>query len=507
MVSTRSFFEREHDDDDDDDAFIEEQEQESSLPMMMMMMQTTTTTTTTMTMRGCSLRRRRRRRSAFVSSSSSSENDENCGHVSPLHYYAKTFERGRADGCPALFLAPMEGLGDARFRKALSRDACGAFDDACKEFTRIPAALPNGAKAEKFIRKLSLCGYDARELGENNNNNNNNNTVIKVSAQLMGSNGELLEMAARELASEGDAPRVDLNCGCPANVVTGKGAGSSLLCDPTLVFECMRSVKNGCEEYPAIPSLKMRVGFDDANLFRENVTAACEGGAKILTVHGRTRKQGYRGEADWEKIAEAKSICEKYGVMVVGNGDVTSSERAARILRETNCDGVMIGRGAVQDPLLFRRIKSRVRRDANGHVTLKSEEELADEYKMDDEAERVILFLRAFYNEMVENDKRESEKSSRGKIRLRTSKKGIKKTTDSRRVGKLKSIVKYLFAGNPHLAEKMSEIVGVPDHETESTEMLRKVEGLVEQYWKGEPGHVAVDNFSARTGYVELTTM
>ena len=468
--------------------------------MMMIQMiqtiQTIQTTTTTTTMRGCPPR------SAFVSSShhgdDDDDDDDDC--CSPLHYYAKTFERGRADGCPALFLAPMEGLGDARFRKALSRDACGAFDDACKEFTRIPAALPNGAKAEKFIRKLSLCGYDARELGENNN-------VIKVSAQLMGSNGELLEMAARELASEGDAPRVDLNCGCPANVVTGKGAGSSLLRDPTLVFECMRSVKNGCEGYPAIPSLKMRVGFDDATLFRENVTAACEGGAKILTVHGRTRKQGYRGEADWEKIAEAKSICEKYGVMVVGNGDVTSSERAARILRETNCDGVMIGRGAVQDPLLFRRIKSRVRRDANGNVTLKSEEELADEYKMDDEAERVILFLRAFYNEMVENDKRESEKSSRGKIRLRTSKKGIKKTTDSRRVGKLKSIVKYLFAGNPHLAEKMSEVVGVPDHETESTEMLRKVEGLVEQYWKGEPGHVAVDNFSARTGYVELTTM
>ena len=108
----------------------------------------------------------------------------------------------------------MEGLGDARFRKALSRDACGAFDDACKEFTRIPAALPNGAKAEKFIRKLSLCGYDARELGENNN-------VIKVSAQLMGSNGELLEMAARELASEGDAPsRLELRV--PA-WWTGKG--------------------------------------------------------------------------------------------------------------------------------------------------------------------------------------------------------------------------------------------------------------------------------------------
>jgi tRNA-dihydrouridine synthase C len=168
----------------------------------------------------------------------------------------------------------------------------------------------------------------------------------------------------------------------------------------------------------------------------------------------------------------------------------------------------MIGRGAVQDPLLFRRIKSRVRRDASGTVTLFSEEEVSEEHKMEDEAERVIVFLRAFYNEMIENDVRESEKSSRGKIRLRTSKKGIKKTTDSRRVGKLKSIVKYLFAGNPYLAEKMNEIVCVADHETESTEMLRKVEGLVMQYWKGEPGHVAVDNFSSRTGYVnELTTV
>ena len=178
----------------------------------------------------------------------------------------------------------MEGLGDKRFRKAISTVGGNFYDDICKEFTRVPGNLPNGAKAEKFIKKLSLHDYDAFELGSEG---------VKVSAQLMGSNAELLELAAKELASEGEAPRVDLNCGCPANVVTGKGAGSSLLLDPNLVYECMRSVKNGCEGYPAVPSLKMRVGFDDASLFRENVQAACEGGAEILTVHGRTRKQGY----------------------------------------------------------------------------------------------------------------------------------------------------------------------------------------------------------------------
>ena len=112
------------------------------------------------------------------------------------------------------------------------------------------------------------------------------------------------------------------------------------------------------------------------------------------------------------KDCRGEEYCEKFGVMVVGNGDVTSCERAARILRETNCDGVMIGRGAVQDPLLFRRIKTRVRRDASGIVTLFSEEEVSEEHKMEDEAERVIVFLRAFYNEMIENDAHESEKSS-----------------------------------------------------------------------------------------------
>ena len=98
----------------------------------------------------------------------------------------------------------MEGLGDKRFRKAISTVGGNFYDDICKEFTRVPGNLPNGAKAEKFIKKLSLHDYDAFELGSEG---------VKVSAQLMGSNAELLELAAKELASEGEAPRVDLNCG------------------------------------------------------------------------------------------------------------------------------------------------------------------------------------------------------------------------------------------------------------------------------------------------------
>ena len=421
-------------------------------------------------------------------------------------YYENLFDRTKTQSA-ALFLAPMEGLADRRFRKAISLKQTNYFDDICQEFIRIPSSLPEGALKEKFVKKLSIGNYDSNELIMDAMNARGLGRGRLLSAQIMGSNSELLECSARFLADEGGAPRVDLNCGCPANVVTGKGAGSSLLRNPELVYECMKAVSSGCEGSNAVASLKMRVGFDDTRLFRENVIAACEGGAKILTVHGRTKKQGYSGEADWTKIAEAVEICRSFGgVKVIGNGDVTSCERVARMLRETDVDGVMIGRGAVQDPLLFRRIKSRIRRDGD-KVTLLSKEEAIEEEKMGDEAEHVILFMRAFYDELIKAEDIVLNSSS-GRQRFRTSKKGVKQTNDSRRVGKLKSIVKYLFTGNVYLSDKMSEVVGVADHEMSSFEMLERVEALIRMYWKGEPAqHISVDNFSLRTKYDDSTAL
>ena len=145
----------------------------------------------------------------------------------PRRDYAALFARGRAPGgCPPLFLAPMEGLGDHRLRRALALST-GGFDEACREFTRVPGVLSQGAKPERLLRGIALKGYDARELVHPDSR-----APHLLGAQLMGSNTELLERCARILAEEGGAPRVDLNCGCPANVVTGKGAGSSLLRDP-----------------------------------------------------------------------------------------------------------------------------------------------------------------------------------------------------------------------------------------------------------------------------------
>ena len=163
------------------------------------------------------------------------------GHASsssppPRRDYAALFERGRNGGAPPLFLAPMEGLGDRRLRRALAFST-GGFDEACREFTRVPGVLSQGANPEKLLRGIALTGYDADELTDWERFAWHHDDVRGeappptsrapnlLAAQLMGSNEELLERCARFLARQGGAPRVDLNCGCPANVVTGKGAG------------------------------------------------------------------------------------------------------------------------------------------------------------------------------------------------------------------------------------------------------------------------------------------
>jgi tRNA-dihydrouridine synthase C len=258
----------------------------------------------------------------------------------------------------------MEGLGDRRLRRALAFST-GGFDEACREFTRVPGVLSQGARPEKLLRGIALTGYDADELTDwtkfawNEWDQDALGTPPPTSrapnllaAQLMGSNEELLERCARFLANEGGAPRVDLNCGCPANVVTGKGAGSSLLRDPRDVESCAAAVARGVAGTGCAVTVKLRSGFDDRGLLRDNLLAAQEGGAEFITLHPRTRAQGYSGRADWDDIAFAADLLH---IPVVGNGDVTSASLAAKMVRETGCAGVMIGRGAVQDPLVFRR--------------------------------------------------------------------------------------------------------------------------------------------------------
>ncbi len=232
-------------------------------------------------------------------------------------------------GCPYLLLAPMEGVGDRSFRKAMA--SIGGFDEAVRDFLRVPR--------QAHIKSL-VQEYEAGEIAP-----------IPLAAQIMGAEpGSMAEVAAA-LEQRG-APRIDVNCGCPSNTVTGKGAGSSLLKEPKFLYEVVSAVVRAV----SVPvTVKMRSGFEDTALFRDNLFAAQESGIAYLTLHPRTKAEGYGPPARWDLIAEAKSLLR---IPVVGNGDIRNGEDALRMLRTTRCDGLMIGRGSIMNPFIFHQIRA-----------------------------------------------------------------------------------------------------------------------------------------------------
>lgn len=381
-----------------------------------------------------------------------------------------------------MFLAPMEGLGDRRLRRALARST-GGFDEACREFTRVPGALSQGAKPEKLLRGVALNGYAADELlflGDETSGETEDMHLL--AAQVMGSNPELLERCARFLAAEGGAPRVDLNCGCPANVVTGKGAGSSLLRDPADVYESVAAVARGVRGTGCAVTAKLRSGYDDRGLLRENLLAAQAGGAAFVTLHPRTRREGYTGHARWEDIAFAVDVLD---VPVVGNGDVTSPAKAFELVRETNCAGVMIGRGAVQDPLVFRRIKTA--------FASSGRDDAFDSDLDPNEPAAIKRFLRAFAAEAFAGEALPG-------ARVRASKRLSARDLEKFKLGKLKQVCKYLFAANPGLTPHLAAVLSADENAVTAEATLERIERLVEAHWRA-PTDVLVDAFSMRAGY------
>lgn len=232
-------------------------------------------------------------------------------------------------GCPFLIVAPMEGVGDRCFRKAMAK--IGGFDEAVTEFIRVPS--------NAHVKSLAAV-YDAQEIAP-----------FRLAAQIMGSDINLMADMAREIERRG-APRIDLNCGCPSNTVTGRGAGSSLLKDPDFLYSVGKSIASSI----SVPfTIKMRSGYTDISLFKENLLAAQETGAHFITLHPRTKVEGYTPPARWDLIAEAKSLLK---IPLVGNGDILTVDDALNMLKITKCDALMIGRGSVINPFIFHQIKA-----------------------------------------------------------------------------------------------------------------------------------------------------
>ncbi|NLY87128.1 MAG: tRNA dihydrouridine synthase DusB [Clostridiales bacterium] len=175
--------------------------------------------------------------------------------------------------------------------------------------------------------------------------------------QIFGSEPEIMAYAARKLDSLTNAV-IDINMGCPVPKVVKNGDGSALLSNTKLVYEVTKAV---VENSSKPVTVKIRKGFDNRNVNAvENALAIEEAGAKAITVHGRTRDQYYSGKADWDIITDVKSAV---SIPVIGNGDVFSFQDGIKILDETGCDAVMVARGAMGNPWIFRELIAAYRGD------------------------------------------------------------------------------------------------------------------------------------------------
>ncbi len=229
----------------------------------------------------------------------------------------------------ALLLAPMEGVTDRTFRDAVMD--LGGVGAACTEFQRISVApIPT-----RVLR---------RELGPPR-------TDAPVAVQIMTPGVDhLAETVAN--AERAGAAWIDLNFGCPVARVCGKGAGSALLDDPPLLGRIVAEAV-AATELPV--SAKIRAGVADASRLDEIVDAVAGSGAAMLTVHGRRRVDGYADPANWDWIAAATARWRvRAAGPVCGNGGVETIDDVRRMARETGCGLVMIGRGALADPFVFR---------------------------------------------------------------------------------------------------------------------------------------------------------
>jgi len=228
-----------------------------------------------------------------------------------------------------LLLAPMEGVTDACFRSVVLD--LGGVGGASTEFVRVSASV---IPMHVIRRHLGPPRAD-----------------VPVAVQIMASGRDHLAETISNAESAG-AAWVDLNFGCPVARVCGKGAGSALLGDPPRIQEIVAEAVDATE----LPvSAKIRVGLEDADRLDEIVDAVSAGGAAMLTVHGRRRVDGLQSPANWAWIAAAAARWRTRGHgPVCGNGDVGSAEDARRMMRETGCDLVLVGRGAIANPFVFR---------------------------------------------------------------------------------------------------------------------------------------------------------
>ena len=244
-----------------------------------------------------------------------------------------------------ILLAPMEGLLDFTLRDVLTR--VGGIDRCVSEFIRVTGTLLPNRVFMRIVPELANGGRTP--------------AGVPVRAQLLGSDPVCLAENAAKLAALGPEG-IDLNFGCPAKTVNRHRGGAVLLDEPELVGRIVAAVRRAVPVHLPV-SAKMRLGFNDSDHALECAQAIESAGACELVVHARTKADGYRPPAYWDRIHEIRQAVK---IPVIANGEIWTVDDAMRCREVSGCDTLMIGRGAVSDPGLALAIATRECRDANG---------------------------------------------------------------------------------------------------------------------------------------------
>lgn len=229
---------------------------------------------------------------------------------------------------PPVVLAPMAGITNAPFRTLCREFGAGLY---------VSEMITARALVERNAKTLKLSGFDPDEQPR--------------SLQLYGTDPHYVGEAVAWLVGEGRVDHLDMNFGCPVRKVTRKGGGAAIPARPRLLARIVRAAVRSAGDVPV--TIKFRLGIDDdIPTFRDAGRVGQEEGCAAVSLHARSAAQLYDGEADWDAIGELKRVVTR--IPVLGNGDVWEAGDALRMMRHTGCDGVVVGRGCLGRPWLFR---------------------------------------------------------------------------------------------------------------------------------------------------------